>query len=469
MTPARWVRRGFSLCQRLRTAKVASAVEKQTPINPFGRLVPESHARKFLTAGCLLFIVLSVWGIIALPQGSDNWFYKHWSRLVTLKGISAAYSGSPSKDFVDYPPFLLYAWKIEGHIYQRFVDPEFDEDKMLASGEHTFGLAIIATIFHVATGLALYRLLARRYGASPAATAALIYLLNPAVLFDIAYLGLPDTVHSFWLVLAFGLAEWGSTRSGWVAGTLAALTKPQAWGLAPLFLWRRFQADRTKQNLTGAAVALGTVALVIAPFIVNGKLADLCSLPTHMSNVQPYVSAQAHNLWWLATMGDGLKVLDATPPLLGPLSYQDTALILLAASGLFVLWLGHKAGTKLFLQLPAFQAFAWFCLTTRAHENHWFFVLPLLALALPSDRRMLYIFAAISTTGFLNVLLHDTFFGPLLTSLVSSRVLYAAQLLNCAANLIILAIWTVLLIRARKRLPDDPAPSSINAVPSAGL
>ncbi len=464
----RWILRGVFLCQRLRTARVSYSVEKQTPISPFGRLVPESHARKILTAGCLLFIVLSVWGIIALPQDSDIWFYKHWSRLVTMKGISAAYSGSSSKDFVDYPPFLLYAWKVEGHIYQRFVDPEFDEDKMLESGEHTFGLALIATIFHVATGLALYRLLARRYGASPAATAALMYLLNPAVLFDIAYLGLPDTVHSFWLVLAFGLAESGSTRSGWVTGALAALTKPQAWGLAPLFLWRRFQADQTKQNLTGAAVALGTIALVIAPFIVNGKLADLCSLPTYMAKVQPYVSAQAHNLWWLATMGDGLNVLDARP-LLGPLSYRDTSLILLAASGLLVLWLAHKAGTKLFLQLPAFQAFAWFCLTTRAHENHWFFVLPLAALALPSDRRMLWIFAAISTTGFLNVFLHNPFLGVTLASMISTGVIHAAQLLNSAANLIILTVWTVLLIRVRKRLSDEPAPSSINAVPPTGL
>ena len=414
-----------------------------------GRFIPASRARAFLAAGCLLFIALNVWWIIALPQGGDNWFYKHWSRLVACKGVSAAYSGLPNKGYVDYPPLLLYAWKIEGHLYQRFVDPEFDEKAMLASGAHTFGLAMISTIFHLATGLALYRLLARRHGGSPAATVALLYVLNPAALFDIAYLGLPDTVHSFWLVLAFGLAEWGGIRTGWAAGALAALTKPQAWGLAPLFVWRRFWSDGTKQTMGGAAAACGITVLVITPFILHGTLADLCSLPAHMANVQPLASAQAHNLWWLATMGDGMKVNDATP-LIGPITYHHTALALLAVSGLLVLWLSRKADTRMFLQLPAFQAFAWFCLTTRAHENHWFFVVPLAALALPSDRRMFWIFAAISVTGFFNLLLHDPHFGPPLELMISTRAVHTAQLLNSAANLAILAAWTVLLIRARK-------------------
>lgn len=407
-----------------------------------------------LIGACLLPLVLGAWLVYALPQSPDLWYYKNWSRLVTRHGLSSAYSGKPSADYVDYPPVLLYPWKVEGEIYQRCVDPSFDEEAMFDNEWHTFGLALIAVLFHIATGLALWWLAKKRHAERVAAAVAALYLLNPAALYNVAYLGLPDSAHSLWLVLAFGLAELGHARGGWALAALAALTKPQAWGLMPLFAWRRFQTDGAKKFLTGLGVVAGTSLVVVAPFIFNGKLGELLRLPLHMGDVQAVVSAQAHNLWWLVTLGEGLHTRDSNP-LLGPVTYHVASLVLLAASGFFTLWRSQGARPELMLVLPAFQAFAWFCLTTRAHENHWFFVLPLLALALPGAPAMLKFFLALTATGFLNLLLHDDFVMGKLHPLLPPNLQLELQLLNSTANIFILAAWTVWLVR--QPAPGQPA------------
>jgi hypothetical protein len=419
----------------------------------FSRLenfLTERRLRATLVGACVLPFMLGAWLVWALPQSPDVWYYKHWSRLVTRHGISAAYAGQPVQDFVDYPPVLLYPWRIEGEIYQRCVDPSFDEEAMVENEWHTFGLATIAVIFHVATGLALYWLTKKRHAARTATAVAVVYLLNPAALYNVAYLGLPDSAHSLWLVLAFGLGELGSVRASWIFATLAALTKPQAWGLLPLFVWRRFFADGAKKTSGGIFLGAVTTAVVAAPFIFNGKLRTLVTLPLHMGDVQAVVSAQAHNFWWLVTEGNGLRVKDASL-LFGAVSYQHAALALLAASGLFTLWCARGASAARLLVLPAYQAFAWFCLTTRAHENHWFFVLPLLALALPGERKMFSVFVAVTATGFANLLLHDEHFAPQLAMQFTSMGMRFAQLVNCVVNLSILVAWTAWLVRTQPR------------------
>ena len=116
------------------------------------------------------------------------------------------------------------------------------------------------------------------------------------------------------------------------------------------------------------------------------------------------------------------------------------------------------------LTLPAFQAFAWFCLTTRAHENHWFFVLPLLALALPGAPAMMKFFLAVSVTGFVNLLLHDDFLMGKLHPFLPPDFQLGLQLLNSTANIFILAAWTAWLVRQ----PQTGAATTSQSPPPAG-
>ncbi|MSU35623.1 MAG: hypothetical protein EXS36_11025 [Pedosphaera sp.] len=160
-----------------------------------GRFVPERGARAVLLSACLVYVFLSLCFMIALPKSDDLWFYKHWARLVTLSGISAAYSGLPTEGYVDYPPFLLYPWKAIGHLYQWLVDSSYDKHDMYESNAYTFLVSMVAVLFHLAIGIALYWINRVRYSARPAAAAAVLYVLNPATIYNVAYLGLPDRAH----------------------------------------------------------------------------------------------------------------------------------------------------------------------------------------------------------------------------------------------------------------------------------
>ena len=70
--------------------------------------------------------------------------------------------------------------------------------------------------------------------------------------------------------------------------------------------------------------------------------------------------------------------------------------------------------------MAAYLAFGWFMVTTRAHENHDFFALPLLVMATPRSRFAWFIFAALTVTLFFNMTFHDyeleefraSLFGP---------------------------------------------------------
>src|SRR5215217_5235163 len=78
--------------------------------------------------------------------------YKYWTRLVTLGGISAAYSGTYPETYAIYPPITLYAYQVVGQLYRLVADPSFDVEAMLASQALAVGIKAVAITFHLALG-----------------------------------------------------------------------------------------------------------------------------------------------------------------------------------------------------------------------------------------------------------------------------------------------------------------------------
>src|SRR5689334_12069887 len=52
----------------------------------------------------------------------DITHYVYWTRLVTLGGIQAAYSGAWPQTYAVYPPVTLYPYEIVGNVYRSLVD-----------------------------------------------------------------------------------------------------------------------------------------------------------------------------------------------------------------------------------------------------------------------------------------------------------------------------------------------------------
>jgi hypothetical protein len=373
----------------------------------------------------------------------DMTHYVYWTRLVTLGGIQSAYSGTWPETYAVYAPVALLPFEAVGALYQRLQDPSFDPDAAQQSLWLHEALKFVALGWHLLTAGALFVLVRRAFGEGVGAIAASLYVLNPAALYDVAHWAQPDGAHSLFSVLGVGLLESGAVIAAWVALAAAAMAKPQAWFLAPLFAIATLRL-RGPGGVARGAVAGAVVAAVISlPFVTSGHLAELLGLPSVVSSVMPVVSADAHNLWWLVAQlrGQDPVFVQDSARILGPLSYRVLGGALVAASMLLTFWLYWTRRASL-AEAAALGVLGWFCFTTQAHENHLFFALPLLSLAWPGRHSLLAPFAVVSLTLLLNMLLHDQLVLEGLGFGVQDALVERLRLLNAALNVACFLIWS---------------------------
>ena len=391
--------------------------------------------------------------LMLLPAhaAADVTHYKYWTRQVTFEGVSGAYSGQYPETAAIYPPLTMYGYRAAGWAYQALVDPEFDMDRALGSRALTVLVKLVAVIPHLIAIAVVFALLARRHGRRVALVAAAAYGLNPAALFDLAYWGQPDSVHALLLVVAIWAFEEWRPGLGWAFVGLAAATKPQAWALLPFLGYvslRRFGLAKTALG----GVSAGAAALAVClPYVVSGTFRELLTLPRLIAETMPVATANAHNVWWLVTAARQDFVPDAAP-LLGPLTYRQLAVLLTVLVFGYGLWrTDPRTGNGHLFAMGAYVAFGWFLVTTRAHENHFYFVLPLLVMAAPGSRFLAVAFAVLSATLLCNMTFHDFTLGPVREAVVGAEVWTRLQLLNAGLNVLLFVAWSAWLWPRRSR------------------
>src|SRR5205814_8466895 len=77
--------------------------------------------------------------------------YVYWTRLVTLGGIQAAYSGTWPETYAVYPPVTLYPYQLVGNAYQLVVDPSFDAQAAQQSLWLHEAIKLVALAWHLLT------------------------------------------------------------------------------------------------------------------------------------------------------------------------------------------------------------------------------------------------------------------------------------------------------------------------------
>jgi hypothetical protein len=397
-------------------------------------------------AGLVIVTALVCVPLLATPgYEGDIARVKGWSRRAALHGVSALYLMAGPYD-VDYPPVTLYLDGLVGAGYRAFVDRSFDMDRALDSRGLTAALKSIAVVAHLLGVVLVCRAVAARAGPRAGYAAAAAYGLNPAALYAVAHWGQPDPIHSFLLVLAVLLHTGGRPGAAGFALGLALMTKPQAWAMLPLFLGVAVAAGRSSAIRYAAACVAG-VLLAVAPVLVSGAGRLLLELPGRITGWMPYVNAGAHNFWWLVTAGTNWDRLAADQPLWREATYREVAFGLVAAAVALALWLVPRRGLA---AVAPWYAFAWYVLTVQAHENHSFFVLPLLAVTLHTGRWPRVAFAVVSVTLLTNLVVHSPeIWGPELTDFMHLRsARLTVSLCNAAANVALLACWTLVLLRS---------------------
>ena len=257
---------------------------------------------------------------------------------------------------------------------------------------------------------------------------AAAYLLNPAVLFDDAYWGEPDSIHSFFILAVFitlglGTRFWAPDRRrlrstaerngqwlAWIFLTLAILMKPLGLPFFPLLFVLGILVYGMASTALGMVAAIITTLVVFSPFLLTGQGPEVFRRVWMDAGKMPFTSANAHNIWWL--LGAWRK---AEVPWLGPLTATHVALILFAAAYAALIWKGcqlHRAQSEGIrpaqgIALSAMVGFSFFMLSTHLHENHLFVVIPLLAPLLLQGRVWRWLFIGVSVATLANLLLHD--------------------------------------------------------------
>jgi len=381
---------------------------------------------RFLPALVILLIILR-WCLGTLPGYElDLTAYKQWSLTAGLEGIHTVYDRGST---YDYPPLYAYLLAPVGQIYG-LIAPEAVEQfpaTKIYGDSPTFSLLVklpplvCDILIAFLLGTLAYRFGLWRRGSWRGWLPALLYLFLPPVLFDSAYWGQPDAVHTLSLLLAMTLILAGKPELGWVSAALACLMKPLALPYLPLLALATLVCSGWRRLLTAGLMAAGTAALGFLPFVLTGRGPYVFDRLLFDLHLMPFTTVNGHNIWWLLA-----PWRDAQTPLWGPVTPTMIGVALFSIAYLLILWrlwvhetspgsrrspIG-RGPAPLDTQRHWFLAmvlvgYSFFTLSTHMHENHLFTVLPFLVLLAGGGRRWMVICLLGALSIFINMANHD--------------------------------------------------------------
>jgi Gpi18-like mannosyltransferase len=329
----------------------------------------------------------------------DMNLFKAWSIWLVQQGFGNFYNYSNC----DYPPAYLYVLWAIGKTYQLF-DPDF---------AHTGGVLFTAMIklpsvlANIGAAILIVIILKPYTTESRAYAIALIYALNPLIIFVSAVWGQVDGVMIFLMLWAFALIQKNHViRSGLLIAVMA-IVKPLGIFIAPfLFLSQWFR----QVWWTGGAIALGGVSLIwliILPFYgmsANGALTPFLGLYQRLqstANYYDFASVNAFNIWGWANW-----VHDYTT--FAGISYKVIGLALL---GILILWLGfflyqqrdQESQFPAHCLAAATMLIGFFMFPTRMHERYMLYSIAFMAISIAVIPIVKWIYWGFTVTGVVNV------------------------------------------------------------------
>jgi dolichyl-phosphate-mannose--protein O-mannosyl transferase/Gpi18-like mannosyltransferase len=341
---------------------------------------------------------------------SDVSTYAAWALALSQHGLRSFYS---TIGFADYPPGYFYILAAVGHLWRLFFaahDPSFGLLRALVK--------LPAIIADLGVGALLYYTVRRFAGTGLALAAAALFVLNPATIYISALWGQVDSISGGLALFAiYALLRSTSTVDGrgqtgwivvaWLSFAYSLLIKPQAAVLLPLLVAFAF-ADplRRKPRIVATAIGIGAAILLALlltePFHPGNPVAALVWLVeryAYGSNVYPYNSVNAFNLWALRGT---LWVPDSQTIFVLP-QYLWGIILLLAALGLIVWRYLQDRTPQALLEGCAIAAIAFFVLATRMHERYLFNGLLFTIACVPFARRYFWGTVALSAVLLANL------------------------------------------------------------------
>lgn len=300
--------------------------------------------------------------------------YRKWCRGLVLQGLEASYWGTTVYPLVDYPPLIPYLYFLWGSLIHLLTPEVFFNDSAL-----NFLIKIPALVCNVLTSyIILVECKSRQITLDK--TSLLILMVNAPLIFDTSYWGQTDSVLCLLLLGSFLALQKQQLTASYVLFTLACFAKPLAWPFSLLILLvsvKKYPPPRIWRAITAALL---TALLVLLPFALEGNfLRILDDIFFQHLDVMPYISVNAHNLWWMVAT-KGSQWTDSSTLLLGLIRYKHLAVLLFLSVYALILFKAEKEISRQnfdVLKTAALVAIAFFVLSPHMHENHLFNFFPL--------------------------------------------------------------------------------------------
>lgn len=365
----------------------------------------------FLLLGALILQLL----IAAIPDPfpggaifTDIDDYRRWCRVLVLQGLEAAYWGDAIPR-VDYPPLIPYLYFLLGSAVQGLSTSLFLND---AAMNFLIKWPSIACNLMM-SALLLRECHLRRIDLDRCARWVLV--MSPPFIFDTSYWGQTDSVVSLLLLGSFLALQKQRLTLCYGLFTLACFAKPLAWPFAVLIAWVSLRQFSLRAVASSFAVALLLAGLLLLPFILNGNgwriINDI--FLQHLDTM-PYISVNAHNLWWIIAT-DLMYWTNSAELWLGLIPYKWLATGLFLGVYAALLGIAHRhMATPSFdvLKVAAMVAISFFMLAPHMHENHLLNFFPLgflFCVAQPEQRAFRIGYLLLLGCSTINMLVHDPY------------------------------------------------------------
>jgi dolichyl-phosphate-mannose-protein mannosyltransferase len=319
--------------------------------------------------------------------------FKAWAGMLASGGLSHFYQEGV---FSDYPPGYMYVLYMVGVLRSVFSIP-------FESPWFTLLLKLPAIAADTMIAGLLYRWCKEHLRQGIAIVIALSFWLSPAILINSAAWGQVDSFFMLWILISLRYLEKWKLEKASALYAFAILVKPQALLLGPIFLVALVK--RRSWPVFGRSVLYGLLVLAVLsfPFLIYKGPFYLFELYFGTLASYSYASLNAYNL--MALFG-GNFVSTSSALALG--TYKQWGVILLFLVYAYAVWLLWRSRKKegAYSLIALFLFAAVFIVSTKMHERYLFYALPLALLCFLyfQKRWLLYVYAALSVTSFVNVL-----------------------------------------------------------------
>jgi len=315
-----------------------------------------------------------------------------WASHAFNDGLSHFYT----KDmFVDYPPGYIFVLYFVGMFKQVFG----------MDGHSWISLIVLkmpAMLADLLGALVMYKLALKRWDERTAAMFAVACIVNPGVYLNSTIWAQIDSVFTLVALLMVIATADKQLRKASLLYVVAFLIKPQTVIFTPLLIYAFIKHKSWKTLLTSAAYGIGLFVVAIVPFSVY-QSSPLWIVDHYKEMFLSYPFATLNAANWFGLIGyNGVQATE--PWLFMSMSAWGNIFVLLIVALTAYLYFKSNRDDRMYY-LAFLISLLVFVFRTSMHERYGYpaVILALAAYAVIKDRRIFYMFVALSLTMFANV------------------------------------------------------------------